>query len=212
MNNIYVDNCQQPLGYVYKTTNIVNGKIYIGQHKYTHQDKYDKYYIGAGKKLKTAIKEFGRKNFKREILQECYSQQQLDEMEQHYIKIYKADDENVGYNILNGGISGFKMIMSEESRKKMALTNKMKPKEQHPMYGKHLTKEWKENLSKSLKGRKKSDEQKQKISQKLKGIKRSEETRKKIGQAQVGKKLSEETKMKISLAMKKRRQRIERGE
>ena len=112
-------------------------------------------------------------------------------------------NENIGYNILNGGISGFKMIMSEESRKKISQTNKLKPKEQHPMYGKHLSEEWKKEISNSMKGKVKTQEHREKLSKSMKGKFVSDETKSKIRQARLGTKLKEETKLKISESMKR---------
>jgi len=43
-------------GYIYKTTNMINGKIYIGQHK---SNNFDLNYIGSGINIKRAIKKFG---------------------------------------------------------------------------------------------------------------------------------------------------------
>ena len=40
-------------GYVYKTTNLINGRVYIGQHKY---NGWDKSYIGSGKIFEVALK------------------------------------------------------------------------------------------------------------------------------------------------------------
>lgn len=51
---------------VYKTTNLINNKIYIGYHKLITPEK--KCYYGSNKHLKKAIKKYGKKNFKREIL------------------------------------------------------------------------------------------------------------------------------------------------
>ena len=48
----------------YKTTNMVNGKFYLGVHDTTR--KNDKTYLGSGIVLKQAIKEYGRENFVRE--------------------------------------------------------------------------------------------------------------------------------------------------
>lgn len=50
---------------LYQTTNLVNGKIYVGIHQ---SQSLDDAYLGSGKLLKAAIKKYGRKNFKREIL------------------------------------------------------------------------------------------------------------------------------------------------
>lgn len=52
-------------GYVYKTTNLMNGKIYIGQHKSKH---YDKKYLGSGTKLNLVLELYGKEHFKNEII------------------------------------------------------------------------------------------------------------------------------------------------
>ena len=43
-------------GYIYKTTNLINGKIYIGQHK---SEEYDSSYYGSGKLIRRAIEKYG---------------------------------------------------------------------------------------------------------------------------------------------------------
>jgi len=45
---------------VYKTINLVNGKIYVGLHV---TDKLDDDYLGSGKLIQAAIKKYGRENF-----------------------------------------------------------------------------------------------------------------------------------------------------
>lgn len=53
------------IGYVYLTTNLINGKKYIGMHK---KDYFDENYKGSGKILWYAINKYGWENFKTEVL------------------------------------------------------------------------------------------------------------------------------------------------
>ena len=57
-------------GYVYKTTNLINGKTYVGKHRRSY---FDKKYYGSGKHLKSAINKYGIENFKVEVLEWCNS-------------------------------------------------------------------------------------------------------------------------------------------
>ena len=59
---------------IYKTTNLVNGKIYIGQDKYNSP-----VYLGSGKILHLAFQKYGIENFNKETLEECESVQELNE-------------------------------------------------------------------------------------------------------------------------------------
>ena len=56
------------IGYIYKTTNLINGKIYIGQHK---SSSFDTNYYGSGKLLIKALKKYGKENFKIELIEGC---------------------------------------------------------------------------------------------------------------------------------------------
>jgi len=51
--------------FVYKTTNLINKKIYVGVHS---TDNLDDGYLGSGKRLLLAIRKYGKENFKREII------------------------------------------------------------------------------------------------------------------------------------------------
>lgn len=90
-------------GYVYKTTNLINSKIYIGQHISTC---WDERYLGSGVMLRRAFKKYGKHNFKCELLSWYDNQQTLDEGEIYYINLFNARDTSVGYNIAEGGIGG----------------------------------------------------------------------------------------------------------
>lgn len=87
-------------GYIYKTTNLLNNKIYIGQHK---SDRFDKTYYGSGKLFLKTFNKYGRSNFKCELLEWCETKEILNEREIHYIKIYNAKDRSIGYNLADGG-------------------------------------------------------------------------------------------------------------
>jgi group I intron endonuclease len=84
---------------IYRTTNLINQKFYIG--KDTHNNPN---YYGSGKKLKLAIKKYGKENFKKEILEICETKEQLNEREKHWIE--KLNAINEGYNISLGGDGG----------------------------------------------------------------------------------------------------------
>lgn len=84
---------------VYKTVNLVNGKFYVGKQASTI-----KWYLGSGTALKSAIKKYGRDNFKKEILEVCTSLEHLAEREIFWIKKLNAIKE--GYNIAEGGTGG----------------------------------------------------------------------------------------------------------
>ena len=87
-------------GYVYMTTNLINGKKYIGQHK---SCDFDNSYIGSGSYLTNAIKKYGRNNFKCELLQKAENKEALNNLEEQYIKKYDAVNSDEFYNILPGG-------------------------------------------------------------------------------------------------------------
>ncbi len=96
-------------GYIYRTTNLVNGRMYIGKHK---ANKFDTSYLGSGKILKQAFDLYGRENFKCEILEEtdvktiCESLKELNEAEKYYIKYYDCVQSPLYYNIATGGDGG----------------------------------------------------------------------------------------------------------
>lgn len=114
------------IGYIYKTSNLVNNKIYIGKRQ---KSKFDNYYIGSGKKLKCAIKCYGEENFKCEVIQWCFTLDELNIAEKYWINKYDAQNPEIGYNISDGGNGGdiFSTLdpnRQDELRKKYSLYGK----------------------------------------------------------------------------------------
>lgn len=87
---------------IYKITNNVNGKLYVGKHE---TNKIDDSYFGSGVVLKQAINKYGTNNFKKEILEYCDNKENLNEREVYWIKELNTICPN-GYNINKGGKGG----------------------------------------------------------------------------------------------------------
>ncbi|MDD2285627.1 MAG: GIY-YIG nuclease family protein [Paludibacter sp.] len=77
----------EPYGFIYITTNMINGKKYIGQKKYM---KHWENYLGSGVILRNAINKYGRDNFKREIIEDCITKEDLDRKEKYWISFYDS--------------------------------------------------------------------------------------------------------------------------
>jgi group I intron endonuclease len=166
---------------IYKATNIVNGKYYIGKTKNSLESRIKSHKTASLKKdwlFYRAINKHGFHNFKWEIMVECDNPNQLNELEKKYI----SENHN-GYNIAKGG-NGGDTISNNPNLENI-----------------------KENVSKFHKGKILSDEHKQKISNSHKGKTKNwaKDTAKKMSEANVGKEsklkgtqLSDEHKEKIS--------------
>ena len=103
------------IGYVYLTTNLINGKVYVGQHiaKKFEPERY----IGSGVLIKRAISKYGFNKFKCELLAEAETQDELDQLEMYYIKRYNAMDPDIGYNLCEGGSGGnLGYVFTEEQK------------------------------------------------------------------------------------------------
>lgn len=85
--------------YIYKTTNLINGKIYIG--KTTRTCEYSKEnYMGSGTYIQMAFKKYGKENFKKEILEYADNKEHLSKIEADYIREYNSADMAIGYNLI----------------------------------------------------------------------------------------------------------------
>jgi len=74
------------MSYIYKTTNSINGMIYIGKTKFNNKN-----YLGSGIKITNAIKKYGKENFTREIIEEC-EDSEVSQREIFWIAAYKSTE------------------------------------------------------------------------------------------------------------------------
>jgi group I intron endonuclease len=115
---------------IYKVTNTVNGKIYIGQtirpldvRKWQHIS--DRRHNRDFSYFHQALNKYGKESFEWQILEHCDSKEELDEMEFHYIKQYNTFRPG-GYNLTTGGDGCVGNIRSDEWRAKQSLAKKNK--------------------------------------------------------------------------------------
>ena len=97
---------------IYKTTNLLNGRFYIGMHITSNLDDG---YLGSGRRIKAEIKKYGRENFKRVVLEELHSKEALVQRESELVTEELREDP-LCLNLKNGGEGGGR-IWSEEHLK-----------------------------------------------------------------------------------------------
>ena len=95
------------IGYIYKTTCIINGKIYVGKHE---SNIWDSTYYGSGSKLTIAITEFGKENFICELIDTAETIEELIDKERYWISCLKSRDPDIGYNVYSGGFGTRKIV------------------------------------------------------------------------------------------------------
>lgn len=108
---------------IYKTTNLKNNKIYIGQ-----DTKNNPNYKGSGLLIARAIKKYGIDNFIKETIESCTDQEQLNIREKYWINYYNSCNRQIGYNISVGGQGGLLCDVKRISGKNYYL-NKMSKEE-----------------------------------------------------------------------------------
>jgi hypothetical protein len=95
--------------FIYKTTNLLNGKYYYGMHS---TDKLNDGYYGSGRRLKRSLNKYGKENHVVEVLEHFPNRKELIEREREIINLNEiAKDECM--NLMVGGTGGF---ISEEQQ------------------------------------------------------------------------------------------------
>jgi hypothetical protein len=159
--------------YIYKTTNLKNGKFYVGMHS-THN--LNDGYLGSGIRLRSSIRRNGPENFKIEYLEFFSNRLDLVNREKELITEDLLKDP-MCMNIKTGGTGGW----TSEQQRENAIKSNQKQK-----WLMENDKEWADNRLKQLKKNGSNIFTKLWKSGKLKpvdwtGKKHKEETKKKIG-------------------------------
>ncbi len=207
---------------VYKATNQINGKVYIGQTTRVLPQRISHHLWNANNNdnnyFHNAINKYGIKNFKWEIIRICDNIESLNAFEQYYILYY--DSINSGYNLTSGGLNYIVSEKTKEKYRKRKFTKEQRKKMSMVKIGVKLSNETKKRMS--LSQRNVSDETKRRRSVAALGRHHTEATKKKMSVSKLnmsdktkqlisknhakywlGKKHSEEAKKKMSLARSK---------
>lgn len=162
---------RNPYGFIYITTNIIDGKRYIGQRKFDSKGHTAwQNYLGSGTHLKRAVKKYGEDKFKRDIVDIAYTKEELDKKEIQWIADCNAVESKDFYNIAEGGT--FKM--TEEIKQTISRRTR-----------EGMTAEVRKKISKSKQGTHPTNETKSKMSEIQKDLNKSIEHRKKFSKAVV---------------------------
>lgn len=116
--------------YIYKITNLLNNKIYIGQTTKTIEQRFNKHISEAKCEIKgirpnnyfhNALNKYGAENFTIEILEEVSTIEELNRQEAYWINKLRATNKDIGYNLMAGGTSGEK---TQETKNKITIRKK----------------------------------------------------------------------------------------
>lgn len=94
---------------VYKVTNTINGKYYIGAHKTKNVNDN---YFGSGKIISEAIEKYGKESFVKEILFYASSEEEMFLKEKEIITKDVVDDP-LSYNLTLGGLGGCRLTTEQ---------------------------------------------------------------------------------------------------
>ena len=119
--------------YIYKITNTINGKVYIGQvYNKSIQARFERHIKEASQNhsmhIDRAIYKYGKDNFMVEQIDEANSLSELNEKERYWIKFYNSTNKTFGYNLTPGGDGGNTYLNKtkeelDEIKRKISIAN-----------------------------------------------------------------------------------------
>lgn len=198
-----------PISCIYRITNIITGKFYIGStNNYAHRkrqhlhDLRNKHH--GNTHLQSAWNKYGSSAFEFEVLEKLINVNLLTTREQFWLDSLQACDHKIGYNV---SLQANRTELAEETKKKIGDANRGR----HPSYetrikiglaskGRHHSPETCEKIRIASTGRHLSDEVKQYIRRLKLGKTQSDEHRLKNSLGHIGHHLSEEHHKKLLLA------------
>ena len=173
---------------IYKITNRINGKVYIGQTTRSIAIRWKQHCTPSKhccRLIYRAIQKYGKENFTVEQIDHAHSRDELNSKEQYWIQFYDSMNREKGYNLTSGGDHP---VFSDETKVKIS----------RALIGKVVSEETRAKLSKAHKGKVLSEETCKKLRELSKGRKHSEDTKAKIRCLLNGHIVSYETRVKMS--------------
>ena len=172
---------------VYKITNLVNRKVYIGASKRIER-RWGDHKKRINSPIHSDLETYGLDNFKFEVLLEC-PETMLAQWERDMICLYDSDDPEKGYNSPKDRPYSLKLSENLKGKNRYPRTDYQKQKASESHKGIPLSDETKRKMSEAKKGRKItpcSEEHKRKISEANRGkhnITHSDEAKRKMSEA-----------------------------
>lgn len=150
---------------VYKITNKITGKIYVGITNQGSGARYHHHWyesrIGEPSPIHRSMAKYGEENFTLEIIDFADTYEELKEKEKFWIKELNSTDRKIGYNLTEGGDGTFGRMHSEETKEKI----------RQKSIGRKASEETKKKMSEMRKGKcsEKQKEHLKELSRKTKG-------------------------------------------